>query len=123
MFHGDFIPFVIIPANLDRAGIGRTHAEDEVDERGFSRTIRTNQSIDRTGRHREVERAQAEAAEIAARAAADVEASRSQALADLSAEVSTLAVGAAERVVTSSLDEDTKRKLVEDYITKVGASS
>jgi F-type H+-transporting ATPase subunit b len=70
-----------------------------------------------------VERAQAEAAEIAARAAADVEASRSQALADLSAEVSTLAVGAAERVVTSSLDEDTKRKLVEDYITKVGASS
>lgn len=70
-----------------------------------------------------VERAQAEAAEIAARAAADVEASRSQALADLSAEVSTLAVGVAERVVTSSLDEDTKRKLVEDYITKVGASS
>ena len=69
-----------------------------------------------------VERAQAEAAEITARAAADVEASRAQARADLSAEVSALAVGAAERVVASSLDEDTKRKLVEDYISKVGAS-
>lgn len=70
-----------------------------------------------------VERAQAEAAEIAARAAADVEAAKSQARADLTAEVSGLAVGAAERVVASSLDEDTQRKLVEDYITKVGASS
>jgi F-type H+-transporting ATPase subunit b len=70
-----------------------------------------------------VERAQTEAAEIAARAAADVEASRAQARADLGAEVSTLAVGAAERVVAASLDDDTQRKLVEDYIQKVGASS
>jgi len=70
-----------------------------------------------------VERAQAEAADVTARAAADVEAAKSQARADLAAEVSTLAVGAAERVVASSLDEDTQRKLVEDYIQKVGASS
>lgn len=70
-----------------------------------------------------VERAQIEAAEIAARAAADVEAAKAQARADLSVEVSTLAVGAAERVVVSSLDADTQRQLVEDYIQKVGASS
>jgi len=70
-----------------------------------------------------VERAQAEAADVTARAAADVEAAKSQARADLAAEVSTLAVGAAERVVASSLDEDTQRKLVEDYIQKVGAAS
>jgi F-type H+-transporting ATPase subunit b len=70
-----------------------------------------------------VERAQAEAAEIKARALADIEASQAQARADLSAEVSTLAVGAAERVVASSLDDDTQRKLIEDYIAKVGASS
>jgi F-type H+-transporting ATPase subunit b len=70
-----------------------------------------------------IERAKVEAAEITARANADVEASRSQARADLASEVSTLAVGAAEAVVASSLDDDTKRKLVEDYIQKVGASS
>ncbi len=70
-----------------------------------------------------IERATAEAAEVRVRAAADIEASRAQAMADLSAEVSALAMGAAEEVVKSNLDAETHRGLVEAYISKVGSSS
>jgi F-type H+-transporting ATPase subunit b len=70
-----------------------------------------------------IERAGIEAAEVSARAAADVDASRSQAMADLSHEVSALAMGAAEQVVRSNLDDATQQQLVEAYITQVGASS
>ena len=70
-----------------------------------------------------VERAQAEAAEVAQRATADIEAAKAQALADLRSEVGALAMGAAEEVVRESLDADTQRSLVESYISQVGASS
>ena len=43
----------------------------------------------------------------AQRAAADIEAAKAQALADLRAEVATLAIGAAEKVVERNLDRDT----------------
>jgi F-type H+-transporting ATPase subunit b len=56
------------------------------------------------------------------RAAADVEASKHQALADLRAEVATLALGAAERVVEHSLDRETQVQLIENYINSVGAT-
>jgi F-type H+-transporting ATPase subunit b len=70
-----------------------------------------------------IERAHGEAADVAARAAADVEASRSQAAADLTAEVGSLTLGAAEAIVRSNLDADTQRSLVDGYITRIGASS
>lgn len=67
------------------------------------------------------ERADAEAAELRARAQADIESSRAQAIADLQAEVSQLALGAAENVVRRNLDPATQDALVESYITQVGS--
>ncbi len=54
-----------------------------------------------------------------ARAAADIEAAKAQAIADLRGEVATLAIGAAEVVVERNLDRDTQAQLVEQYIASV----
>ena len=67
-------------------------------------------------------RAEADIAEIRDRAAADIEASRQQAIADLRTEVAGIALGAAERVVQSSLDEDAQRRLIDEYIDEVTGS-
>ena len=55
------------------------------------------------------------------RAAADIEAAKAQAIADLRAEVAALAIGAAEVVVQHNLDASTQTQLVENYISQVGA--
>ena len=67
-------------------------------------------------------RAEADIAEMRDRAAADIEASRQQAIADLRTEVAGIALGAAERVVQSSLDEDAQRRLIDEYIDEVTGS-
>lgn len=69
--------------------------------------------------------AQAEAsiAEMREKAAADVEAQKAQAIADLRAEVSGIALGAAERVVQSSLDADAQARLIDAYIDEVTGSN
>ena len=64
-------------------------------------------------------RLQTELAEMRERAAADVEAAKAQAIADLRGEVATLAIGAAEVVVGRNLDHDTQAQLVEQYIASV----
>lgn len=64
-------------------------------------------------------RLQTELAEMRERAAADVEAAKVQAIADLRGEVATLAIGAAEVVVGRNLDRDTQAQLVEQYIASV----
>ncbi len=61
-----------------------------------------------------------EIAEKRAQAEADIEAAKDRALADLRAQVTSLAVGAAEQVVRSSLDEAAYARLVDDYIESVG---
>lgn len=63
-----------------------------------------------------------ELAEIRQRAEADAETIRTQALADLRAEVTSLALGAAERVVERNLDDATNRALIDAYIDSVGAA-
>ena len=64
-------------------------------------------------------RAEADVVEMRERATADIEASRQQAIADLRVEVAGIALGAAERVVQSSLDEDAQRRLIDQYIDEV----
>ncbi len=46
-----------------------------------------------------------------------------QATADLSGELSRLALGAAEEVVASSLDDAAQQRLIDDYISQVGAQN
>ncbi|HJL99114.1 MAG: F0F1 ATP synthase subunit B [Acidimicrobiales bacterium] len=61
-----------------------------------------------------------EIAERRAQAEADIEAAKARALADVRTQVTSLAVGAAEQVVRSSLDEAAYARLVDDYIESVG---
>ena len=67
-------------------------------------------------------RTEAEIAEMRARATGEIEAAKTQAIADLRGEVAALAIGAAEQVVERNLDRDTNVALIESYINQVGAS-
>jgi F-type H+-transporting ATPase subunit b len=67
-------------------------------------------------------RLQDELAEIRARATADIESAKVQAIADLKGEVAELAVGAASVVVHKNLDPATQTQLIEDYINQVSSS-
>jgi len=67
-----------------------------------------------------VARAADDAAAIRARGTADAEAAKHQAIADLQAEVAALAMGAAEAVVTQSMDDSTQQSLIDGYIDQVG---
>lgn len=68
-------------------------------------------------------RTEAELVQLRERATADLASSRRQAEADLSAELSRLSLGAAERVVRNSLDEAAQQRLIDDYISQVGAQN
>ncbi len=68
-------------------------------------------------------RAEAEIAEQRQRAQQDIEAAKAQAVADLTGEVTTLAIGAAEVVVQKNLDRPTQVQLIENYINQVGSSN
>lgn len=65
-------------------------------------------------------RADADVVVIRERATADLATTRAQAQADLAGELSRLALGAAEKVVESSLDEGTQQRLIDGYINQVG---
>jgi F-type H+-transporting ATPase subunit b len=67
-------------------------------------------------------RLQAELAEMRQRAAADIDAAKAQAIADLRAEVADIAIGAAQVVVQRNLDRDTQLQLIENYINQVASS-
>jgi F-type H+-transporting ATPase subunit b len=66
-------------------------------------------------------RLQSELADLRAKAVADIDSAKTQAVSDLRGEVAQLAIGAAETVVQRSLDEATQTQLVEDYINQVAA--
>jgi F-type H+-transporting ATPase subunit b len=76
------------------------------------------QAADNVKREQEA-RLQTELAAMRERAAAEVDAAKSQAITDLRAEVAGLAIGAAEVVVGKNLDRDTQVQLVEQYIASV----
>ncbi|MDP6492851.1 MAG: F0F1 ATP synthase subunit B [Acidimicrobiales bacterium] len=69
-----------------------------------------------------VARAEADAAGIRERAAAESDAAKAQAIADLRAEVASIALGAAERVVQSSLDAEVQGNLIDAYIDEVAGA-
>ena len=62
-------------------------------------------------------------AAVRERAAADLVSARTQAESDLSGELSRLSLGAAERVVETSLDPAAQQRLIDSYINQVGAQN
>ena len=102
-----------IQGDLDAADSARSEAESL--RAGYD--ARSDAELVRQDRIAAIE---PEIAEKRAQAEADIEAAKDRALADLRAQVTSLAVGAAEQVVRSSLDEAAYARLVDDYIESVG---
>lgn len=65
-------------------------------------------------------RAADDAAAIKARTTAEIAAAQRQAQSDLSGEISRLALGAAEKVVSTNLDDAMHQSLIDTYISQVG---
>ncbi|MCU1467046.1 MAG: synthase, subunit b [Actinomycetia bacterium] len=70
-----------------------------------------------------IARAEQEANEIRARAQADIVNQRNQALAQLRAEVASLSIDLAGRIVERNLDSDINRQLVDSFIDQVSGSN
>lgn len=65
----------------------------------------------------------AEIADLEAKADADIAAVASRASDELRGEIGRFAAAAADRVVAESLDDGVRQRLIEDYISRVGASA
>ena len=118
-----------IQSDLDAADSARSDAESlrgEYDAKlaeaqaEAARIIEAARSDAEQVRQDRIAAIEPEIAEKRAQAAADIEAAKDLALTDLRAQVTSLAVGAAEQVVRSSLDEAAHARLVDDYIESVG---
>jgi F-type H+-transporting ATPase subunit b len=70
-----------------------------------------------------IARADGEAAEVRARAEADIALQRERAMSEIRGDVAQLAVELAERIVERSLDHDTQLALVDSFIQQVPGSS
>lgn len=68
-------------------------------------------------------RAQRDADAVRERAAVDLAATRNQMEADLSGELSRLAMGAAEKVVEDELDAPNQQRLIDAYISDIGSQN
>lgn len=68
-------------------------------------------------------RAQEDVERVRERARADLAATRAQAESDLAGELARLSLGAAERVVESTLDEAAQQRLIDSYISQVGTQN
>jgi F-type H+-transporting ATPase subunit b len=117
-----------IRADLDAAETQRTEADTLLAEyRAQLNDAKTEsariieearQSADALKRDQE-SRLQSELTELRAKAAADIDAAKVQAISDLRGEVAQLAIGAAEVVVSRNLDQATQVELIEQYINQV----
>ena len=66
-------------------------------------------------------KADADVVDMRVRAEAEIESLKAHAAADLQARAAALTLGAAEMVVRQNLDDEAQGRLVEDYISQVGA--
>jgi F-type H+-transporting ATPase subunit b len=116
--------------SLDSAEKAKTEAQTVLDEyqrqladaRGEANRIidEARQTADQLRRDL-LARAEAEAAEIKQRANHDINTAKDRALGELRAQLTTLAIELAEKVVEHSLDRETNTALVESYIARVGS--
>ena len=115
-----------IQNDLDAADVARSDAEalrGEYDSKIAEAQAEASRIIEAARGEAEQVRQERLAAiepEIADRKDSDIEAAKARALTDVRAQVTSLAVGAAEKVVQSSLDESAYTRLVDEYIESVG---
>lgn len=121
-----------IQGELDASATARTEAEAEAvrirqalgdiqgeRERLLARADAQAESLLADGRAR----LEVEIAELEAKADSDIAAAAGRSSDELRAEVARLASRAADTVVANSLDDATQQRLIEDFISKVGASA
>lgn len=119
-----------IAESLDEAAVARTGAEAESDRikaalaDSDSEAARIIEEARQAADALTVDiaaRADADVAAVHERARIDLIATQGQMEADLSGEVSRLALGAAERVVEGTLDADRQQHLIDTYINDIGS--
>ncbi len=120
-----------IRGDLEQAETVRTQAETELadyqrqlaDARNEAGRIieEARQSAEQV-RKDLIARAEADAADIRAKASDDIRAASERAMADVQAKVSDLSIELAERIVQQNLDRATQIQLIENYINEVGGT-
>jgi len=119
-----------IRGDLDEATRARTEAETVLDDyrrqladaRNESNRIieEARQTADQL-RKDLMTRAEAEVNELRQRSREDIDAAKGRAMSELRAEVSSLAIELAEKVVGRNLDAESNKALVDSFITEVGS--
>lgn len=118
-----------IQGDIDAAETARAEAEQlraEYDSRIADAQQEANRILEQARQDAESVRQEriaaidTEIAERRAQADADIEAAKARAQTEVRAQVSALAIGAAEAIVERSLDDETNRQLVENFIDRVG---
>ena len=119
-----------IRGDLDSATLARTEAETVLDDyrrqladaRNESNRIieEARQTADQL-RKDLMTRAEAEINELRQRSRDDIDAAKGRAMSELRAEVSSLAIELAEKVVGRNLDAESNKALVDSFINEVGA--
>jgi F-type H+-transporting ATPase subunit b len=121
-----------IRASLDEADRAKTEAETILAEYqrqlADARAESTRIIEEARGQAEEVRRdlvarAEAEAADLRQRNAEQVGAERDRVMGEMQGQVAALAIELAEKVVESNLDRETNTRLIENYISSVGARS
>ncbi len=119
-----------IQSDIDSADTAKREAEElraQYDSRLTEANAEASQIIEQARgeaervRQERLAAIEPEIAERFAQAEADIEAARARAIAEVRDEITSLAVGAASQVVMASLDEQAHRRLIDDYIDRVGS--
>ena len=121
-----------IQTELDEAAAAKVTAETEAAE---IRTARGDSDAERSRLFDEADaeaaallengraRLDAEIADLEAKATADVAAAEGRGADDLRSEISRYSASASDEAVTSGLDDATQQRLIEDFISRVGAQN
>lgn len=84
--------------------------------------IKESQSLAEKARQEILEKARQESNKLVDKARAEIEHQKDSALASLRAEVADLAIGAAEKIILQTLDEDKQKQVVDEYIKTIPKS-
>lgn len=93
----------------------------EADKEG-QRVLNEAQDLAKKSREEIVEKAREEATQVIEKAKLEIEKQRDDAIKSLKAEVVDLAIGAAEKILSQTIDKDSNKKVVDDYISSMPKS-